>query len=327
MVNKSNYIKIGLLVITTVFIFNASRFIKNSTFYQRKAGNEETGMFLKNLDTVAETEIEESILAASVKSRKRKTTKPPVAQPINGTDNLKTNQTIEETGSMTSSSSSVWWLNSGGRFDIKNGIGSTIKGDLPSTDKWFKEYSSSNPTDTDNGLHPQNIFRLVQKGNWQDFYQQVYFKISKINESESGNRNASNGVLLFNRYQSGDNLYYAGLRVDGGVVIKKKYNGKYYTLAYKKIFDQETYNINSNPNLIPLNLWIGIKTELKNLPDGTVSVKLFVDQDRTGNWVESLNVIDKPGTKGSGVISGGGYAGIRSDFMDVEFKDYLIESI
>lgn len=327
MVNKSNYIKIGLLVITTVFIFNASRFIKNSTFYQRKASNEETGMFLKNLDTVAETEIEESILAASVKSRKRKTNTPLVTQPVNGTDNLKTNQTIEETGTMTSSSSAVWWLNSGGRFDIKNGIGSTIKGDLPSTDKWFKEYLSSNKEDTDNGLHPQNIFRLVQRGNWQDFSQQVYLKISKINESESENRNASNGVLLFNRYQSGDNLYYAGLRVDGGVVIKKKYNGKYYTLAYKKIFNQETYNINSNPNLIPLNLWIGIKTELKNLPDGTVSVKLFVDQDRTGNWVESLNVIDKPGTNGSGVIFGGGYAGIRSDFMDVEFKDYLIESI
>ncbi len=323
---KNKYIQISLLVIAIVFVFNASSFIKNSTLYKRKAGNEEKGMFLKNLDTVEEAEVSESILASSVKSIKIKSSKI-FNTSISGSDNLRTNQTIEEIGSMSASSSPVWWLNSGGRFNIENGIGSTIQGELPSTDKWFKEYLSSNSTDTDEGLHPQNIFRLVQRGNWQDFSQEVYFKILKINESESENRNASNGVLLFNRYQSGDDLYYAGLRVDGGVVIKKKYSGKYYTLAYKKIFDTENYNIKSNPNLIPLNLWIGIKTELKNLPDGTVSIKLSVDQGETGGWVEFLNVIDKPGSNGSGVIYEGGYAGIRADFMDVQFKDYLIEKI
>ena len=320
---NNKYLKILLLLFLVAGIFLAGKYIEMPISYQSKLSNEESGLFLKNIEPTEDY----SFIATSIKSRKRKEVVVPVITPISGTDNLKTNQTIEETGSMTSSSSAVWWLNSGGRFDIKNGIGSTIKGDLLSTDKWFREYSSSNPTDTDNGLHPQNIFRLVQRGNWQDFSQQVYFKILKINESESENRNASNGVLLFNRYQSGDDLYYAGLRVDGGVIIKKKYNGKYYTLAYKKIFDKETYNINSNPNLIPLNLWIGIKTELKNLPDGTVSIKLFVDQGKTGNWIESFNIIDKPGPNGSGVISSGGYAGIRTDFMDVQFEDYLIKKI
>ena len=39
-------------------------------------------------------------------------------------------------------------------------------------------------------------------------------------------------MLLFNRYQDGQTLYYGGVRVDGAAVIKKKLAGVYTTLAY-----------------------------------------------------------------------------------------------
>ncbi len=307
-------------------IFVANKYGNSSISYQRIASNEEKGYFLKS-DSFIENE---DLSAASSRSRRSRNTQTPpvvVTSPTETRDDFSANQNIEEVGSASSSSNPKWWLNSGGRLAIKSGAGSTILGDLPSTDRWFTEYLSSNPEDTDGGLHPQNIFRLVQREKWKNFTQEVYFKISKINQSSSPNRNASNGVLLFNRYQTGDHLYYAGLRVDGAVVIKKKFKGTYYTLATKKIFTNSVYNLQLNPNLIPLNTWIGIKTEVKNLPDGTVSVKLFIDQGKTGTWTESLSTIDKTGSNGSNVLSAEGYAGIRTDFMDVLFDDYLIKSI
>lgn len=242
-------------------------------------------------------------------------------------DNFSTNRIIEETSGINLSLDSNWWVNSGGRFIVENGLGSTILGDLLSSDKWFKEYSTTNSLDTDGGKKPQNLLRFVRKDQWKNFSQQVYFKIDKINMTDSPNRNASNGVLLFNRYQSGDNLYYAGVRVDGAVVIKKKMDGVYYTMGYKKVFDGLSYNFTSNPNLLPINTWMGIKVELIDNTDGEVSIKLFLDRNKSGNWVEELSVLDKPGLFGSSVISSFGYAGIRTDFMDVYFDDYQIKSI
>src|SRR3989338_3479902 len=127
---------------------------------------------------------------------------------------------LQESGSMDKSTSPFWWLNSGGLFILKDGLGMTIQGDLNAANKWNIAYASANPVDTDIGYRPQNIFRLVTKSKWQNFDQRVYFKITKLNMSESPNRNASNGFLLFNRYIDGDNLYYTGVRVDGSVVIK-----------------------------------------------------------------------------------------------------------
>jgi hypothetical protein len=140
---------------------------------------------------------------------------------------------VSETNSASLSSSQRWWVNSGAYLYTGNANGKTVSGALPASDSWFKEYAATNPEDTDGGAHPQNIFRLVQKGLWQNFSQEVYYTISAINQSASTNRNASNGLFLFNRYQNGDNLYYVGLRVDGNAVIKKKYNGTYYTMAFR----------------------------------------------------------------------------------------------
>ena len=232
---------------------------------------------------------------------------------------------LDEAGKMDDSSSPYFWLNSGGQFLLKDGIGKTVQGELAKLNKWRLAYAASNPTDTDNGYHPQNIFRLVTRSKWQNFTQEVYFNIAKLNMSASQNRNASNGILLFNRYQNGSNLYYVGIRVDGAAVIKKKINGTYYTLANKSFYKVDApYNRDTNPNLIPIQKWIGLRSEVKTNSDNTVNIKLFVDRDKTGNWILAVEAKDNGKTYGGNAILSEGYAGIRTDCMDVEFDDYKI---
>lgn len=243
------------------------------------------------------------------------------------TDSFSTATTIEEQGSASSSSSKTWWVNSGGRLRIANELASTIAGDLSTADRWYTEYLATNPIDTDNGLHPQNIFRLVQRELWQSFRQEVYARIDTVNMSTSPNRNASNGVLLFNRYQSGDSLYYAGIRVDGAVVIKKKYQGTYYTLATKAYFAGAKYDRTANPTLLPQATWIGIRTEVTTTPEGSALIVLSLDEGKTGVWKEVLRATDTKGVYGADVITNAGYAGIRTDFMDVSFDDYRITAL
>jgi hypothetical protein len=143
--------------------------------------------------------------------------------------------------------------------------------------------------------------------------------------SKSPNRNASNGILLMLRYQDGDSLYYAGLRVDGSAVIKKKINGRYITLAQEKIFDG-IYARETSPNLLPKNKWLGIKSEVKN-ENNSVRIKLFGDLNETGEWQKILEVVDSKNISGSEPIYKEGFQGIRTDFMDVEFKDFRVEKI
>lgn len=298
---------------------NDSGTVSSKTENQKLASGDDEGegVFLKG-NFGAEME---NLLAAVSRSKK--------SQTKTGTstkDTFSTSQTIDESGSISGSVSSRWWVNSGGRFIINGSTARTIFGDLPSSDKWYKEYLSSNALDTDNGLHPQNIFRLVEREFWKNFSQEVYFKIAKYNVSQSPNRNASNGVLLFNRYQSGDSLYYTGIRVDGNIVVKKKLNGTYYTLGTLKQFPG-TYSITSNPNLLPLDQWMGLKTTVKDMPDGRVEIVVYTDITNSKQWTESLKVYDTPGTNGASTINTQGYAGIRTDFMDVEFDDYSISSL
>ncbi|OGI27015.1 MAG: hypothetical protein A2359_04305 [Candidatus Moranbacteria bacterium RIFOXYB1_FULL_43_19] len=240
-------------------------------------------------------------------------------------ENFQKDEVINETAKMSRSQSPDWWVNSGGKMIIEEGVGKTIQGEISPDSEWYKKYKSSNSRDTDGGVHPQNIFRLVTRTKWQNFIQQAHFKINALNFTESENRNESNGILLFNRYEDGDNLYYTGVRVDGLAVIKKKYGGKYYTMSEKEIFPGEPYDREKNPNRLPLGEWIGLKSEFQNTPDGDVEIKLFVRVGKTGNWQLAVSAVDD-GRKdfGKNILSDAGYAGIRTDFMDVEFSDYKI---
>ena len=240
---------------------------------------------------------------------------------------FKVDGVLDEAGRMDDSSSPYFWLNSGGQFILKDGIGKTVQGELNKFNKWRLAYYASNPIDTDDGYHPQNILRLVTRSKWQNFRQEVFYKITKDNLSASPNRNASNGLLLFNRYLNGNNLYYTGIRVDGTAVIKKKINGTYFTMSQKPIFSGSKYDVNTSPSLLPKNIWIGLRSEVKTNNDGTVSIKLFMDNGKTGNWVLIAEAKDDGKSYGGAAILSEGYAGMRTDFTDVEFDDYRLVKI
>ncbi len=228
-------------------------------------------------------------------------------------DDFNENGVLEEAWGELKSQSTFWWLSSGALFTKNNGIGSTNQGKLSELSNWRLIYANSNPLDTEGGYYPQNIFRLYTRSKWKNYAQQVFFKINNINKSASPNRNESNGLFLMNRAKDSNNLYYAGIRIDGKAVIKKKIKGKYHTLAIKKIF-----------NSIPEDKWMGIKSQVEN-SNNEVQLKLSVTNDRGANWVEVLQVRDRG--KNGRVLSEEGRAGIRSDFMDVEFDDYNISNI
>jgi len=195
-----------------------------------------------------------------------------------------------------------------------------VEGELAYTDSFRLLYMASNSTDTDNGHHPQNIFRLVTRAKFKNFTQQVFFNIQKINLSASPNRNQSNGVLFFHRYQDGDNLYYVGIRVDGYAIVKKKRHGHYYELKSVAVYPGH-YNRETLPNLLPINRWLGLRTVIADNANGNVEITMYLNDDQLGpGWIKTLQVEDT----GANVerLLNEGHAGIRTDFMDVRFDNY-----
>jgi hypothetical protein len=234
--------------------------------------------------------------------------------------------TLEESGKLSNSKNPSWWLSSGAFMYQEDGIGKTVQGDLAVGSKWQKKYASNNPDDTDDGLHPQNIFRLTTRSRWKDFTQEAYFRINYYNLSESSNRSGSNGLFFFNRYKDENNLYYTGIRVDGAAVIKKKVGGVYHTMAYKQVYEG-SYDRTSNPNLLPTDAWIGIRSTLTTESDGSVKIKLYLDRERDDDWESVLEAKDDGKNYGGNTIFNAGYAGIRTDFMDAEFDDFKITAL
>ncbi len=247
-----------------------------------------------------------------------------VASPF--TYNFGGTETIEETDSMRKSADPYWWVNSGAYLRVASGTGETVQGELPARSLWRIIYAHENPADTDGGYHPQNIFRLVSRSTWQNFHQSAYFWIVRDQLSVSKNRNESNGILLFNRYQNGDNLYYTGLRVDGTAIIKKKIAGEYYTMAQTQMFPG-IYDKASSPDLLPHQAWLGLRSEIITNSDGTVGIKLYTDINRTGTWTLAAQATDDGKSFGGAPIFNRGYAGIRTDFMDVKFSEWTVTTI
>jgi hypothetical protein len=238
--------------------------------------------------------------------------------------NFSQNGVLQETGQPDESKDPDWWLNSGAYLYFNGKRAGSIQGELAENDPWRLMYFESNPTETDNGYHPQNILRLVTRSRWQNYTQQVYFRINRYILSSDPHRQPSNGLLLFNHYQDGDNIYYTGLRVDGAAIIKKKIKGTYFTLASQQVLPG-VYDRDSNPNLLPLDVWIGIRSIVTTYPDNSVGIQVYSDIGRTGKWTAMVAAQDNDTRFGGAPIHQAGFAGIRTDFMDVEFTDYSIE--
>ncbi len=231
------------------------------------------------------------------------------------------NGRLQEAETADKSSSPYWWLNSGAYFTLWNGYGSTVQNELMASDKWRKLYAYTDPGETEHGTRPQNIFRLLTKAAWTDVAQEAVLRVNRYNASTDPHRGESNGVLLFSRYQDGDTLYYAGLRVDGNAVIKKKQHGTYYTLALEKVFSG-TYDRTDRPNLLPNGAWIGLRLETKNLDDHRVALRLYADVGHTGSWTLVASAIDDGKAYGGAALTEPGHGGIRSDFMDIDIDSY-----
>ncbi len=233
---------------------------------------------------------------------------------------------ILEESEFDTSSSPYWWLDSGGRLVIAGGIGKTIQGALSEGDPWRRRYATSNSADTDNGYHPQNLIRLVSRITWKNPRVEAAFRIIRDNLSTSVNRNASNGLLLMTRYRDADTLYYAGIRVDGYAIIKKKYLNVYYTMAEKKVFPG-AYDRNMSPNLLPKGEWLHLAAETMTAENGTVLVGLFMKRKEEQTWTALLSTADDGSFGETPPIPGPARFGIRTDFMDVEFDNVHVSEI
>ncbi len=235
---------------------------------------------------------------------------------------------LGEAGSMKETTSPYWWLNSGGYLTLKEGRGATAQGDLGLLDPWRVIYAVANPQDTDGGRHPQNLFRLVSRSAWVNMREEASFYIVRDNFSASPNQNASNGLLLMSRYQDdGQTLYYAGIRVDGTAVIKKKYKGTYYTMAQEKVFPGTYSSASLDKNLLPHEEWVSLRSDTVTNEGGTVTVSLYMKRAGESTWKLLLKATDTGKNFGATPITTAGFGGIRTDFMDVKFDNIKLENI
>ncbi|MES2213659.1 MAG: LamG domain-containing protein [Patescibacteria group bacterium] len=233
--------------------------------------------------------------------------------------------TLDESSTATTSTSQYWWLASGAQLVIGNGVGSTITGSIPVTNIWNKLYTTNFYTSSDGGVHPQNVFRLIFRTPVLHTSAQIYFNRTKNNLSNSVNRHPYNAESLLARYIDDNNYYFASIRSDGTVTIKKKMNGVYQTLASKKILPG-VYSDILNPDLIPLNTWIGLKLIAIDSLTGTTTLSFYSDIGKTGIWKLELTA-DDDFSKYGRAITAPGLVGIQSDFADTLFDDFQLVDV
>lgn len=202
----------------------------------------------------------------------------------------------------------------------------TMHGDAPELDYWRLAYAATNPSDTDGGAHPQNLLRLLSRSVWEDVRIEAHLRIDDDHVSASPNRNGSNGLLLMTRYRDSGTLYYAGLRVDGTAVIKKKYHDTYYTMSQKAVF-HGSYNRDAGVDLIPHAEWIGLRMEAVTDADGGVLIRLYMQRLGQPGWTEIVSATDRGQFGTTTPIRGPGFVGIRTDFMDVSIDSFKAEEM
>jgi hypothetical protein len=227
--------------------------------------------------------------------------------------------TLNQTATEPTSGSAYWWVSGGGQLIVNNGLGKTLQGDIPSSNPWNSVYAKSMAVTSDNGIHPQNIFSILLRTPSLDTDQSVSVQINKDNLANPENRDPWNGIHLISRWQDGNNYYFAGIRNDGHVIIKKKVNGLFYTLAEKTFFGG-IYNATTNPSLLPKNTWINLRKVTSTDASGNTRIQLYIDQNQSGTWTLALDTTDT-GVQGVKITTQG-LSGIRSDFIDMSMDNF-----
>jgi hypothetical protein len=234
---------------------------------------------------------------------------------------------IQEAHSISESSDPNWWVGSGAYVYLGNGTATTIQGTLAKDDPFRLSFSSSkSSTDTDSGFRPQNIFRMVNRNIWHgDYTEELYFKYLRYNNMTATGKNleATNGISLMINYQDQDNLYYVGLRADGFSQIKKKIGGEYSENENPVQIFPGVYK--AYDNLIPQDRWIGLRALVEHKQDkfgnDMIYLSMYVDKKGNGSWEYVTSFLDQYR------IFKQGHTGIRTDFMDVQFKNYQVNPL
>ncbi|HET8581461.1 MAG TPA: LamG-like jellyroll fold domain-containing protein [Candidatus Paceibacterota bacterium] len=214
--------------------------------------------------------------------------------------------TLREASSPANSTSPYFWLAEGDALVIKGGRGQTLQG---------AQKRSGSAVWSDSGTHPQNSFLMLTKQALADGSVSAYFDRIRDNLSNAANRHAYNGESVIARYQDGNDYYYAGIRADGNVVIKRKVNGSFTTLAVKKVLPG-TWSASGDADLIPLNKWVGLKLDVTNTSKGQ-KLSLYTDIGWTGRWTLAASALDSDAT-----LAKAGTAGIESTFGDLVFDNF-----
>lgn len=225
---------------------------------------------------------------------------------------------LVEAPSAAQSTSPYFWLKSGAELVIENGRGATIQGTLDSANPWSKTYASRMTVQSDNGAHPQNAFFMLTRATAQNVVAQAYFDRTADNFDIAGNRRPYNHEAVIARYQDDNNYYFASVRADGDIDIKKKVNGAFVTLGEAKLFPG-AWNASTNPDLIPLNRWVGLKLSVTDTSAGP-KLELYTDVGWTNTWTLALSATDA-----SNAIASAGAVGIESNYGDVIFDNFLVQ--
>jgi hypothetical protein len=136
---------------------------------------------------------------------------------------------------------------------------------------------------------------------------------ASFNASSPDDERPWDGVHLVLRYQSEDSFYDIAVnRRDGTVAAKKKAPGAqgstFYTIGAPAAY------------AVPLNTWQAVRASVSDEPNGTVSLKLYVD------GALLLNVADD-GSQGGSPIAAPGRAGLRGDNAELHVADIKIEAL
>lgn len=192
-----------------------------------------------------------------------------------------------------------WIVTSGSLFN-DNGTGWTgpIDGEMP--DRYSRQHTDS------------AVFRLVtRRQDFQDVTVQFNLEVAYLTSTSRTPPQSYDGVHVFLRYGSPQQLYVVSVfRRDGEVVIKKKVPGG--------SVDGGTYAIlATSRHRSPMNQWNAVSVSAVNTADG-VLLSLRID----GKLL--LRTTDR-GTEGRPIYEAG-RVGIRGDNADFRFRDFSATS-
>jgi hypothetical protein len=159
------------------------------------------------------------------------------------------------------------------------------------------------------------VFRLVTKR--RDF-QDVEVSFRLLNQGLGSTPKTPpvdwDGIHVFLRYQSPYHLYYVSVnRRDNRIVAKKKVpGGPSNGGTYHELGPRGRYKV-------PYGAWQKVRVSAQNTEDGSVTLRLFID--------DKLVLEAADDGVGGDPITQPGRVGIRGDNADLRFADFLVSAL